>query len=321
VTVAASTPPAQRTATGYAFGLFVEAAMPVAGLLPAVPGPTLGSVTVESGAGEPADWPVAPQMCKRDGEGRVLASLHSHPTRGFRLYARSFGTFDLSAAGDRIECRPDPQAPDWLWQRFLLGQVLPFAAVLHGVEPFHASAVVLDGRTIAIAGGSGAGKSSLALNLVAAGASFVTDDVVAVLPGSATLTPGPPIANVRDPQLRERAERGEPPFGRVLGRGGGNLRVEVTPGDAPGELAAMYFVDRSGDHPYLRFEACDDPFTLLGHTFNTHIRSSVRLPRQLDTCGRISEVAKLTWVRAPKRLAAPDLARELAFHARCADSA
>src|SRR3712207_7852895 len=45
-------------------------------------------------------------------------------------------------------CSPPGVAP-WRWQRFLVGRILPWAAVLCGLEALHASAVVLDGRAIA----------------------------------------------------------------------------------------------------------------------------------------------------------------------------
>ena len=44
----------------------------------------------------------------------------------------------------------------------------------------HASAVVLDGAAVAFTAPSGTGKSTLAAHLVAAGASFLTDDVLAL---------------------------------------------------------------------------------------------------------------------------------------------
>ena len=47
-------------------------------------------------------------------------------------------------------------------------------------ETLHASCVVIDGRAVLITGGSGTGKSDLALRLIDRGASLVSDDYTVV---------------------------------------------------------------------------------------------------------------------------------------------
>ena len=56
----------------------------------------------------------------------------------------------------------------------------------------HASAVALDGRALAFVAPSGTGKTSVAAHLVARGASFLTDDALAVepVPGGLLAHPG-----------------------------------------------------------------------------------------------------------------------------------
>ena len=78
-----------------------------------------------------------------------------------------------------MACAPPDDEP-WSWQRFLVGRILPWAAVLRGHEAFHASAVAVRGRAAAFVGATGAGKTSLAVQLVARGADFVTDDVLSL---------------------------------------------------------------------------------------------------------------------------------------------
>jgi hypothetical protein len=114
---------------------------------------------------------------------------------GYRLYARHFGLALINPNGERVLCAP-PGAPDWSWQRFLVGRVLPWAALLRGREVFHASAVQVGGRAIAIVAPSGGGKTSLALRLVLRGAGFITDDVLALerTPDGINAYPG---ANIR----------------------------------------------------------------------------------------------------------------------------
>lgn len=58
--------------------------------------------------------------------------------------------------------------------------LLGFALRLRGVLALHASAVLIDGRAVALIGPSGAGKSTTAAALAAAGVPVLSDDVVAV---------------------------------------------------------------------------------------------------------------------------------------------
>ncbi|MHB1069002.1 MAG: hypothetical protein ACYC1W_03950 [Gemmatimonadaceae bacterium] len=63
---------------------------------------------------------------------------------------------------------------------YLLGPVLGFTLRLRGVLAFHASAVLIDGRAVVLAGPSGSGKSTTAAAFVRAGVPVLADDVVAV---------------------------------------------------------------------------------------------------------------------------------------------
>jgi hypothetical protein len=63
---------------------------------------------------------------------------------------------------------------------YLLGPVLGFALRIRGVLALHASAVLIDGRAVALVGPSGAGKSTTAAAFAAAGIPVLADDVLAV---------------------------------------------------------------------------------------------------------------------------------------------
>ena len=306
---------AATPSSGAAFGLQVTSAFAVPGLRQDPRSGTAGAVTVERDEDPPSAWDGEPAMMKRSPGGRLLATQHHDDRRGHRLFAAGYGTFDIGPAGERIVCHPDPAAPEWVWQRLLLGQVLPYAAILHGVETFHAAAVEVDGRVMAIAGASGAGKSSLALNLAVAGATFSADDVVAIAAGGATVVlPGPAVANVRDTALRERAESGAWPFGGILGRSEESIRATILSEAAPAPLEALYFIDRGEQHSDVRFLPADDVFRLIGHTFNILIGTPARLTRQLDTCARIAQRAALFEVRAAADIPAQRLAHAIGSH-------
>lgn len=63
---------------------------------------------------------------------------------------------------------------------YLLGPTLGLVLRLRGVTLLHASAIVIDGRAIAIAGPAGAGKSTTAAAFAQRGHPVLTDDIVAL---------------------------------------------------------------------------------------------------------------------------------------------
>jgi hypothetical protein len=250
-------------------------------------------------------------------DGRVGLALAEHPELGYRMFAHPYGHWLIGADGRSVLTAPPASLERWLWERFLVSQVLPFAALLQGIEGFHASGFVMDGEVVAIMGTSGAGKSSVGLNVVLGGQALFTDDVLAVeaRDAQAVCHPGPGMANVRDEELRSSVEHGR--LGRIVGRGSQTLRVQLErcPGSLP--LGAVYFLDRSGpkqDAP--AFEPTVDPRLLLAGTFNFVLRTPDRLAIQLDTCARIADAARMFRVVSPRTVRAAALAEAIADHSR-----
>jgi len=85
-------------------------------------------------------------------------------------------------------------------QRFLLDTVLWWTALTRGFELLHASAVKLGSQVLAIVGGTGAGKTSLAIELIDRGATLFADDVLALRreQEGVVIYPGPAVMNVPD---------------------------------------------------------------------------------------------------------------------------
>jgi HPr kinase/phosphorylase len=105
------------------------------------------------------------------------------------------------------------------------GKVAGTMGELPESETLHASAVLVAGRGVLILGSSGAGKSALALGLIARGAALVADDRVTLTrKGSALLARAP-----------------EPLAGLIEARGLGILRLPAVP-EAP--LAFAVDLDR-----------------------------------------------------------------------------
>src|SRR4051794_35749561 len=275
-----------------AFGLEIESSFEAPGLPPAT-GPARGAaVRMDLVPAEAIDseWPVSGTsrvLEEHFGDGPPARTIDAHPELGYRLYARHFGLARISRTGDRILCAPPDDEP-WSWQRFLVGRILPWAAVLRGHEAFHASGVGFRDRAVAFVGPTGAGKTSIAVQLVARGAGFLTDDVLAVArDGDDVLAhPGAAVASVR-PAERDAMPRDRwTGLGSVLGESG-KTYVALPRAESPLPLGALYFLARA-DRPDPEPLPVLEPRLLLASTFVLGVQAPERLRTQLDVCAAIA---------------------------------
>lgn len=111
-------------------------------------------------------------------------------------YVRWSGLFEflISASGLRIAGRPLNGVSQEAFQTYLLGQVLSFALVEQGIEPIHATVVVVNEEAVALLGDCGYGKSSLGAAFLQAGYPLLTDDQLVMKAESHGFSayPGPP---------------------------------------------------------------------------------------------------------------------------------
>lgn len=118
-------------------------------------------------------------------EGTPLRERHEcGPTTALYEWP-SVGRFRITDGNEIVaEVRPDVEAR--LVRLPLLGTVM--AALLHqrGFLVLHASAVAIQGQGVAFVGHKGGGKSTTAAALYARGHAMITDDILAVAPGSGT---------------------------------------------------------------------------------------------------------------------------------------
>ena len=284
------------------FGLDVRTAAPISFLERAAAKPTGRELALELAAADapPPAWPEAAQViCEELASAQTLNfRIEAHPDVGYRLWGPDYGCHVLSADGRRLLCAPGGLA-EHAWQRFLIAQVLPFAALLHGLEVFHASAVVREQRAIAFMGPSRSGKTSVALELCRLGAEFLADDVLSLEAAGAVLRghPGAPIAGLDHAEALRRDDPG-------VGEGGADeqpqkplatnareqiLRVPTVAAPAP--LGALFLLDRRPDAPGPpSFEPIQDALPLLTATFNFVLATPARLRRLLDVCALAARV-------------------------------
>jgi hypothetical protein len=250
-------------------------------------------------------------------DGRVGLSVQRDEEIGFRVWAPRHGCYLVAPDGRRIVAAP-PAGPAWRWERLVLAQVLPLAAVLRGMDVLHASAVALGGRAVAFLGPSQVGKTTLASRIVARGARLVTDDVLAVDVAGAVVNAhrGGTVARVDPAELRSLTPSERGTLGPVRARG---EKWHVAPALAPERVplgltyhlvrpAAATRVEIVPVRPY-------DPALLLGSAFLPYLSDPARLQRQLDVCAAVAASTPLHQVRVPEGAASADVADAVLRHA------
>lgn len=286
---------------GRAFGLPLEAGFPVPGLTgPPRHGDAARCVRLAlvrrselSGAAAP-DAPVLSRVRRPDG--RTAVRFVGDDVDGYLLESRGYGRFHIDGDAHLVRCAP-VQRPAARWQRFLSGQVLPFVAVLHGFEVFHASMVELEGRGVVLVAASGGGKSTLAACLLARGARLVTDDVVAVdsaATGAVAAEPGLALASIRHDAVARLGADVVTGLGTPVNRDDEAVRIAVDVVDRPVPVSSVFFVFRRPTDrrpPLIESLPTVDPTLLLGASYNFVIRTPDRLTRQLDVCARLARTA------------------------------
>lgn len=311
------------TWAGEAFGLSLRSEFPLPGLTPtAGADDTEGdrgiALALSSAPAEPFDGAERLQEWHYP-DGTLGLTIDRDAERGYRFFLYGAGVFVLATDGGSALLHLDPAyEAAWDWRRYLIGQVLPFAALLHGLEVFHASAVEIGGKAVLLAGGSGLGKSTLALNMHLGGAGFLADDSVAVEPSRDELLAHPAIATAKVREgardLLRQDSRGALREVVVADEHESRYRVETSPGPLP--LGAVCMLEPAeGPGTLTASEGKADPWELLGSTFNDVVRDPARLQGQLDLCGRIAADVPLLRVRVGPR-PGPEAADALVTHLR-----
>jgi hypothetical protein len=110
--------------------------------------------------------------------------LHDVPLADGSRYLRWSGLFQFLISNDglRVTGNSLDAASRESFYAYLFGQVLSIALVKQGIEPLHATTVVIDGQAVAFLGDCGYGKSSLAAAFLRAGHPVLTDDLLVLRP-------------------------------------------------------------------------------------------------------------------------------------------
>lgn len=138
--------------------------------------------------------------------GCVLAKLSSADGRGYSFtrtatdYTFRFNEIcEFRITNDRrsIAVHLTPGVNPGIVPILLAGSVMAFVLSLAGKSVLHASAVEVEGSTLAFVGGPGMGKSTLAAVLCSSGATLITDDLLHIEPDSNGFRCFPGTAEIR----------------------------------------------------------------------------------------------------------------------------
>jgi hypothetical protein len=213
-------------------------------------------------------------------------------------YLRWSGLFEfvVSPDGRDIAGRPLTDVPRESFQTYLLGQVLSYALLKLGLEPLHATVVVVDGWSAGLLGTSGYGKSSLAAAFLQAGHRLLTDDLLLIKDG-----PRGPCAFPGLPRIKLFPEVAQAFLGSVSGLpmnpDATKLVIPLEP-DRVEQIArpmgAIYVLcppavqSESRNIRICDMHPSDAVLKLIGGTFNKTISDPDRLARQFRQAARVA---------------------------------
>jgi hypothetical protein len=226
----------------------------------------------------------------------------------FIRWANQF-EFIVAPRGDVITARMVSPASTEAFHACLLGVAFSFALIKQGIEPLHATAVVVDGAAVAFVGESGEGKSALAAAFIGAGHRLVTDDLLVATPDGDTLVvhPGPPRIKLFREMIALLPGRHDDAW--PLSDGHSKQLIPLSSdfvADAAVPLRAVYVLDGPADGERAvtisRLSGRESALALLESTFNIRLTDPARLRQNLDHVTRLADEVPVSVLSYARRL-------------------
>lgn len=222
--------------------------------------------------------------------------------------------FLISPDGRHIACHALNGVTSETFQTYLVSQTLSFALLKQGIEPLHATVVVIQGQAVAFLGDCGYGKSSLGAAFLRAGHAVLTDDMlVTSVPDQhqpiVVAHPGPPRIKLFPKIAKTLLGRRS---GTQMNPGTTKLILPLSAREHCGEavpLHTLYVLRPPTSRPTLK-HATIRPLTqrhaclaLIANTFNTVITEPARLAQQFAWAAQLAGAVPVKSLSYPRSLA------------------
>lgn len=231
-------------------------------------------------------------------------------------YLRWSGLFEflVSPDGRHIACHALNGVSQESFQTYLVSQVLSFALLKQGIEPLHATVVVIREQAVAFLGSCGYGKSSLGAAFLRAGHTLLTDDLLVT--SHPPHQPVPVMAHPGSPRIKLFPKIAKMLLGkrRVGARMNPDTNKLILPlsrheyGGTAVPLKAIYVLrPPSQRRPCKQVairslsprRAC---LALIASTFNCVITEPARLARQFDWAAELAAAVPVKSLSYPRSL-------------------
>jgi len=217
--------------------------------------------------------------------------------------------FLISADGSRIGWRNLDGTPREALQEYLLGQVLSFAMLVRGIEPLHATAVVVGGGAIAFLGDSGYGKSSLGASFVRENHPLLTDDVLVLERCGRQMLAHPGMPRIKlFPEMSGSMFQGREgtPMNRWTRKTIFALNAQQHQASAI-PLRTLYVLSPPGKYREVTLRKMSEReafMSVLKNTFNDVLLSPTRLKRQFEFARSIKTLVPVKALSYPRTVTA-----------------
>ena len=215
--------------------------------------------------------------------------------------------FVVSASAKQVRWRKLREVPNEVFFTYFLGQVLSYCLLARGIEPLHATAIVVDGRAIAFLGDSGFGKSTLAATFLQRGHPLLTDDVLALEFSGGNVWVRPGIARVKlNPDAADAVFGGRRsiPMNSFTSKMIFSLN-DAQHGNRMAPLQALYVLPHKSSKSRIlirRLLGRSSFLPIVQNTFNDTVLHSDRLKQQFAFAARLASVIPIKRLSYPKRL-------------------
>jgi hypothetical protein len=215
--------------------------------------------------------------------------------------------FVVSASAKQVLWRKLQEVSNEVFFTYFLGQVLSYCLLARGIEPLHATAIVVGDQAVAFLGDSGFGKSTLAATFLQKGYSLLTDDVLALEFRGETVWARPAIARMKlNPDSADAVFCGR----RSIPMNSFTSKMifalnDSQHGNRMVPLQALYVLPHKPSKSRIlvrRLSGRSSFLPIVQNTFNDTVLHPDRLKQQFAFAGRLASLIPIKRLSYPRRL-------------------